>query len=97
MPLLALAGAVVVQVGMVVNAWSAAHEAAKAGARAIMVNAPPAAAARRVLGQRLASGSSVRVVTDGDGVKHVDVRVVVPMVLPWLPAPHVASAAEVLR
>lgn len=96
-PLIALAAAVVVQVGLAAHAWGAAREAARAGARAEFVDAPAGAAARRILGDDLARGSSVRTREDRSGEEHVSVRVRVPMILPWVPAPTVSAEAEVPR
>lgn len=94
-PLLVLAGAVVVQVGLAVHAWGAAREAARAGARAQQVGAPARDAARRVLGDGLARASTVRVMRRADGSERVDVRVRVPMLLPWVPEVQVSSAIPV--
>jgi len=94
-PLIALAVAVVVQVGLAAHAWGAAREAARAGARAQSVQAPAGAAARRMLGSDLARGSLVRMREDRFGREHVSVRVRVPMIVPWVPAPSVSADAEV--
>lgn len=94
-PLIALAVAVVVQVGLAAHAWGAAREAARAGARAESVQAPARAAARRMLGSDLARGSTVRTREDRSGREHVSVRVRVPMIVPWVPAPSVSADAEV--
>jgi len=96
-PLIALAGAACVQVGLAAHAWGAARDAARAGARAALVEAPARAAARRVLGESLGQRAVVRTVTGRDGTQRVDVRVAVPMLLPWIPGPTVAAHAEVDR
>ena len=95
LPLIALAVAVVVQVGLAAHAWGAAREAARAGARAASVDAPVHSAARRMLGGDLARGSVVRTREDPAGGVHVSVRVRVPMIVPWVPAPLVSAEAEV--
>ena len=95
LPLIALAALMVVQVGLAAHAWGAAREAARAGARAEAVDAPAAAAARRMLGGHLARGSVVRTRADRAGREHVSVRVRVPMIVPWVPAPAVSAEAEV--
>ena len=97
LPLMVLLGAVVVQVGLAAHAWGAAREAARAGARAQVVGAPARDAARRVLGGRLADGSTVRVLRDDRGDERVDVRVAVPMLLPWVPGTRVRAVAPVRR
>lgn len=96
-PLIALAAAVVVQVGLAAHAWGAAREAARAGARAESVDAPARQAARRMLGDDLADGSVVRTHEDRDGGEHVSVRVRVPMILPWVSGPMVSADAAVPR
>lgn len=95
LPLIALAALMVVQVGLAAHAWGAAREAARAGARAEAVDAPAATAARRMLGGHLAHGSVVRTRADRAGREHVSVRVRVPMIVPWVPAPAVSAEAEV--
>jgi Flp pilus assembly protein TadG len=94
-PLIVLAGAACVQVGLAAHAWGAARDAARAGARAALVEAPTRAAARRVLGESLARGAVVRTLTGRDGTERVDVRVAVPMILPWIPGATVGAHAEV--
>ena len=96
-PLLVLAGAVVVQVGLAAHAWGAAREAARAGARAAQVDAPVRAAVARMMGDDFARGAAVRTLTGRDGEARVTVRVRVPMILPWVPAPSVAAEAPVGR
>ena len=95
LPLVVLAGAAVVQVGLAAYSWGAAREAARAGARAAQVDAPARAAARRTLGGALERGADVRVVNDRDGTQRVVVRVAVPMLLPWVPPPRVSADEEV--
>jgi hypothetical protein len=94
-PLIVLAGAACVQVGLAAHAWGAVRDAARAGARAALVQAPAPAAARRVLGHALGRDAVVRMVTGRDGARRVEVRVVVPMILPWVPGPTVRAHAEV--
>ena len=96
-PLIALAGGACVQVGLAAHAWGAARDAARAGARAALVDAPARAAAGRVLGESLGRAAVVRTVTDRDGTQRVDVRVTVPMILPWIPGATVGAHAEVPR
>jgi Flp pilus assembly protein TadG len=94
-PLVALAGAVAVQVGVAAHAWGAAREAARAGARAVQVDAPARDAARRMLGGTLSDGSRVRVIEARDGSRRVSVSVAVPMLVPWVPGPSVSADARV--
>ena len=94
-PLVALAGAVAVQVGVAAHAWGAAREAARAGARAVQVDAPAREAARRMLGGALSDGSRVRVIEARDGSRRVSVSVAVPMLVPWVPGPSVSADARV--
>lgn len=96
-PLVVLAGAVAVQVGLAAHAWGAAREAARAGARATLVDAPARPAAARVLGEGLARGARVTVGAGGGALRIVRVKVSVPMVLPWVPAPRVGADAPVPR
>jgi hypothetical protein len=96
-PLVVLAGAVALQVGLAAHAWDAAREAARAGARATLVDAPARPAATRVLGEGLARGARVTVDTGGGVSRSVRVEVSVPMVLPWVPAPRVGADARVPR
>jgi hypothetical protein len=86
--LLALAGWQAVLIG-----WSVleAQHAARVAARAAMVGASPAAAARSALPGSLARGS---VVSTGAG--RLQVRLRVPSVIPGL-APHVTASAQVVR
>ncbi len=94
-PLVALAGAVAVQVGVAAHAWGAAREAARAGARAVQVDAPARDAAQRVLGGGLSDGSRVRVLQARDGSRRVSVTISVPMLVPWVPGPSVSADARV--
>ncbi len=94
-PLVALAGAVAVQVGVAAHAWGAAREAARAGARAVQVDAPARDAARRMLGGALSDGSRVRVIEARDGSRRVSVSVAVPMLVPWVSEPSVSADARV--
>ena len=96
-PLVVLAGAVAVQVGLAAHAWGAAREAARAGARAALVDAPARPAAARVLGEGLARGARVTVGASSGGARTVRVEVSVPMVLPWVPAPRVGADAHAPR
>ena len=96
-PLVVLAGAVSVQVGLAAHAWGAAREAARAGARATLVDAPARPAAARVLGEGLARGARVTVGAGGGGARTVRVEVSVPMIVPWVPAPRVGADARVPR
>lgn len=99
-PLVVLAGAVSVQVGLAAHAWGAAREAARAGARATLVDAPARPAAARVLGEGLARGARVTVgagAGDSGGARIVRVEVSVPMILPWVPAPRVGADARAPR
>ncbi len=95
LPLVVLLGAVVVQVGLAAHAWGAARDAARAGARAHMVGAPARDAARRVLGASLGRDATVTVRRRPDGSERIDVKVRVPMLLPWVPAARVASDVPV--
>ncbi len=94
-PLIVVMGAACVQVALAAHTWGAARDAARAGARAALVDAPPRDAVRRVLGASLGPASTVRTVTARDGEERVDVRVRVPMILPWITGPTVRAGAVV--
>lgn len=94
-PLLIVIAVAGVQLGVTAHAWGMAREAARAGARAALVGAPADDAARLVLGPGLRQGAIVREVTRRDGERRVTVRVLVPMLLPWVPAVRVGADASV--
>ncbi len=71
------------------------REAARAGARAVQVDAPARDAARRVLGGGLSDGSRVRVLQARDGSRRVSVTISVPMLVPWVPGPSMSADARV--
>ena len=93
LPLIALLVLCAVQVAAALNAWSAAHEAARAGARAELVGAAAHEAARRALVGAPARGLDVRASTGADGTHRVRVRTAMPRLMPWVAVPTVASAA----
>ena len=95
LPLIALLAVVGVQVAAALNAWSAAHEAARAGARADLVGAPATDAARQALVGAQARDVRVRVAGGADGAHRARVQVGVPRLLPWLPVPAVVASARV--
>lgn len=90
--LLVLAG---VQVAAALNAWSAAHEAARAGARAALVGVPARDAVRGALVGAAPGDARVHATTTADGVQRVRVRMPVPPLAPWIAAPVVQSRAQV--
>jgi Flp pilus assembly protein TadG len=86
-PFLLLAVLVAAQIGLAGQAlWSAAV-AARAGARAALVGADGAAAARRALPPSMQDGA---VVNDDDGIS---VRVAIPRLLPAMPRLTVSAGA----
>lgn len=89
--LLVLAG---VQVAAALNAWSAAHEAARAGARAELVGVPARDAVRRALVGASALDARVRTTTAADGTQRVRVRLPVPRLAPWVEVPAAQSRAQ---
>lgn len=93
LPVLVLAVLAGLQVAAGAHAWGTAHEAARAGARAALVGAPAARAARAVLGDGLARGATVAETLAAGGAHRVRVAVRVPMVLPWVPALSVSAEA----
>ena len=94
LPLIALLVLGAVQVVAALNSWSAAHEAARAGARAELVGIPARDATRRALIGASPRGLDVHATTAGDGSHRVRVRVAMPRLVPWAPVPTVASGAE---
>jgi hypothetical protein len=76
------------------NAWSAAHESARAGARAELVGVPARDAARRALVGAQARDLHIASTTGADGTHRVRVRSTIPRLLPWLPVPTASSQAE---
>lgn len=95
LPLIALLVVGITQALLALDAWGAAHEAARAGARAELVGVPARDVVRpRVLGTRFA-GARVRVATTAAGAHRVRVRVAVPRLLPWAPSLTAESRAEV--
>ena len=95
LPLIALLAVGGVQVVSALNAWSAVHEAARAGARAELVGAAGADAARRALLGAPSRGVRVRATSGADGTHRVRVQAPVPRLLPWLPVPDVVSRAHI--
>ena len=95
LPLIALLVLGAVQVVAALNSWSAAHEAARAGARAELVGAPGRDAALRALIGASGRGLDVRATTTADGSHRVRVRAGMPRLLPWAPVPSVTSGATV--
>lgn len=96
-PLIALLGAAAVQVAIAAHTWGVARDAARAGARAALVDAPVRDAARRVLGASLARTADVRTRATDDGEQRVRVAVRVPVILPWVSGPRVHAEAVVER
>lgn len=93
LPVLVLAALAGLQVAVGAHVWGTAHEAARAGARAALVGAPAARAARAVLGIDLARGSTVTEDVAVGGGHRVRVAVQVPMLLPWVPALSLSAEA----
>jgi hypothetical protein len=94
LPLIALLAVGGVQMVAALNAWSAAHEAARAGARAELVGVPARDAVRSALLGAQARGLHIESSSRTDGTHRVRVRSTVPRLLPWLPVPSAASQAE---
>jgi hypothetical protein len=88
LPALVLLGLLGWQLAVAGYAWTLAGGAARAGARAAVVGAPPSAAALAALPGRHAEGARVGVLGDG----RVRVRVRVPRVLPLVPLPDGVAA-----
>lgn len=86
-PLLLLAVLVAAQIALAGHALWSAGVAARAGARAVLVGADAAISARRALPGALRRGASVA------AEEGVTVKVVVPRLLPVLPALRVAARA----
>lgn len=95
LPLIALLAMGGVQVVAALNAWSAAHESARAGARAELVGVPAREAVRRALVGAQARDLHIASTTRADGTYRVRVRSTMPRLLPWLPVPAASSQAEV--
>ncbi len=83
-----------VQVAVTLHTWSAAHEAARAAARADLVGASATDAARRSLVGASAAGMWVHATTRPDGTHRVRVRLPVPRLAPWIPVPPVESRVD---
>lgn len=86
-PALVIAGLVVWWMLLAGHTWTLAGGAARAGARAAEVGAPPVDAARASLPSGYARGALV--VDEGDGA--VRVRLEVPRVVPFLPPERVTA------
>lgn len=95
LPLIALLVIVGVQVAAALNAWSAAHEAARAGARAELVGVPAGTAVRRAVVGAPADDARVRATTTPDGTRRVRVTLPVPHLAPWVTVPAAQSRAQV--
>lgn len=95
LPLIALLAVGGVQVVAALNAWRAAHEAARAGARAALVGVPARDAVRRAVVGAAVRDLRVGSTTSADGTHLVRVRSDVPRLLPWLPVVIASSHAEV--
>ena len=94
LPLIALIAIAGLQVVVTLHLWGAAHESARAGARAAQVGAPPVDAARAALPGSRSHAATVRVSTAPDGSHQIRVRVPVPSIAPWIPSPAVEGRAE---
>ena len=94
LPLIALVAIAGLQVVVTVHLWGAAHESARAGARAAQVGAPSGDAARAALPGSQSRSAAVRLSTNPDGSHRVRVRVPVPSLAPWIPSPAVEGRAE---
>ena len=94
LPLIALLAMGGVQVVAALNAWSAAHESARAGARAELVGVPARDAVRAAIMGAPARTLHVDATTRADGTHRVRVRSTMPRLLPWLPVPTASSQAE---
>jgi len=94
LPLIALLALGGVQVVAALNAWSAAHESARAGARAELVGAPARDAVRSALVGAPPRGLRIEATMGADGTHRVRVQSAMPRLLPWLPVPTASSRAE---
>lgn len=93
-PLIALLAVGGVQFVATLNAWSAAHESARAGARAELVGVPARDAARRAAVGVRPRDLRVQSTTTADGTRRVRVQSVVPRLLPWVPVPTATAHAD---
>jgi hypothetical protein len=87
-PLLLLALAVAAQIALAGQALWSASVAARAGARAALVDGDPKAAARQALPPSMRDGAVVEEDGDDEGVA---VKVPVPILLPAMPAVKVGA------
>ena len=94
LPLIALIAIAGLQVVVTLHLWGAAHESARAGARAAQVGAPPTDAARAALPGSRSRAATVWPSTAPDGSHRVRVRVPVPSLAPWIPSSAVEGRAE---
>ncbi len=95
LPLIALLAVGVAQALAALDAWGAAHEAARMGARAELVGVPARSVVRpSVLGGPV-RGAHVRARTTATGAHRVRVDVPVPTLLPWMPPVRAVARAEV--
>lgn len=88
-PIMLAALLLVAQLAVAGHALWSAGDAARAGARAVLVGADPEDAARRALPFWLDPGAEVEA---GEGAA-VEVRVGAPALIPWVPAIPVEAAA----
>lgn len=94
LPLIALLVLGVAQALLALDSWGAAHEAARAGARAELVGVPARqVVSPRVLGARFAH-AQLQVATTAQGAHRVRVRLAVPQLLPWVPGFTAQSWAQ---
>lgn len=95
LPLIGLLVLAAVQVAATLNAWSAAHEAARAGARAELVGVPASDAVRRALVGAPPGDARVQVTTTAGGTRRVRVGLPVPRLVLWAGVPAAHSRAQV--
>lgn len=95
-PLIALLVIGVVQGLVALHLWSAAHEAARAGARADLVGAPVEEAVRGAMMGAASRRATIRTSTGPDGTRDVRVVLSMPGLVPWIPAGSVGSSTKAM-
>jgi Flp pilus assembly protein TadG len=96
-PALVVVGLMSWQIIGAAYAWTMASGAARAGGRAVEVGAPAGPAALAAMPLGYATGARVVTLTDGPGGARVQVRVRIPRIIPFLPAPARVAGEHVIR
>lgn len=96
-PALVLAGLMSWQIIGAAYAWTMASGAARAAGRAAEVGAPAGPAALAAMPLGYVTGARVVTLTDGPGGARVQVRVRIPRIVPFLPAPARVAGEHVIR